>query len=402
MRKPDQHRRFVRRRGVTLIELMFAIGIMLVGLLGVAALIPLAGYEIGRGLTADRMSVTGRNAVQEFDIRNMRRADMYVNPDGTPFNPKFQSMHLFPASQRTLAFCIDPGYLHFHATNDLVNPPPANRTPLLFPSWGPLTSSPRKEARMHRIPLRNQPGGAIMNRLLAERLFVARDDLAVDRPADSTLPPAQVYGAGTTRRQYNGSFSWFATLVPELHQPKGQFDQYLLSIVVLEGRDLLYDTGLATTSRPRPISERVIEIDLLGGGFGGGQATLRTGGVSPVPIDVRSGDWIMLSAKAIVSPPIDVAITRINNNDPLNLVTRDYFRWYQVLNSELDPRQLNNGDWIRRISLEGPDWNRREWQDTTLPAALRMPTRAVVVRDAVGVFEKTIRLENTSLWDSAR
>jgi hypothetical protein len=399
MRKPDQHRRFVRRRGVTLIELMFAIGIMLVGLLGVAALIPLAGYEIGRGLTADRMSVTGRNAVQEFDIRNMRRVDMYVNPDGTRFNPKLQSMHLFPAPQRTLAFCIDPGYLHFHAGST----PPANRTPLLFPSWGPLTNSPLKEARMHRIALRNQPGGAIMHRLLAERLFVARDDLAVDRPADSTLPPAQVYGAGTTRRQYNGSFSWFATLVPELHQPQGKFfDQYLLSIVVLESRDLLYDTGLATTSRPLPISERVIEIDLLGGGIGGGEARLRTNGVSPVPIDVRSGDWIMLSAKAIVSPPIDVAIARINNNDPPNLDTRDFFRWYQVLNSELDPRRLDNGDWIRRISLEGPDWNRREWQDTTLPVALRMPTRAVVVRDAVGVFEKTIRLENTSLWDSAR
>ena len=106
---------------------------------------------------------------------------------------------------------------------------------------------------MHRITLRNQPGGTIMQRPLAERLFVARDDLAVERPVDPTLPPVQVYGSATSRRQYTGSFSWFATLVPELHQPKGQFDQYLLSIVVLEGRDLLYDTGLATTSRPRPI-----------------------------------------------------------------------------------------------------------------------------------------------------
>ncbi|MDP7204661.1 MAG: prepilin-type N-terminal cleavage/methylation domain-containing protein [Pirellulaceae bacterium] len=397
MRMHEKYRRCPHHRGVTLVELMFAIGILLVGLLGVAALIPLAGFEIDRGLTADRMSVTGRNAVQEFDIRSMRRADMYVNPDGTPFNPNFQSLHLFPAAQRSISFCIDPGYLHFHATNT----PPANRTPLLFPSFGPLTSLPEKEARMHRIALRNHPGGTIMHRLLAERLFVARDDLAIDRPSDPTLPPQQVYGSNTTRRQYNGSFSWFATLVPELHQPTGVFDQYLLSVVVLDDRDLLYDSGLGTTSRPRPIPERVVEIELLGGGFGGGAAILKTSSTSPVSIDVRSGDWIMLSARAIVSPPINVAIARINNSEPVNLVTRDYFRWYQVVSSELDPRPVAGGGWVRHISLEGPDWSRPEWWDTTLPAVLQMPTRAVMVRDAVGVFEKTIRLENTSLWDSA-
>ncbi len=103
MRMHEQYRRFPGHRGVTLVELMFAIGILLVGLLGVAALIPLAGYEMDRGLTADRMSVTGRNAVQEFDIRSMRRADMYVNPDGTPFNPNVQSLHLFPAAQRSIS-----------------------------------------------------------------------------------------------------------------------------------------------------------------------------------------------------------------------------------------------------------------------------------------------------------
>ena len=383
MRLHEQYRRFPGHRGVTLVELMFAIGILLVGLLGVAALIPLAGYEMDRGLTADRMSVTGRNAVQEFDIRSMRRKDMHVNWDGTPFRPEVQPLDLFPADQRSFSFCIDPGYLHFHANNLRSG----NRTALLFPSWGPLTNLPGKEARMHRIALRNQPGGIRMDRLLAERLFVARDDLAIDRPDDPTLPPQQVYGSNTTRRQYNGSFSWFATLVPELHQPTGIFDQYILSVVVLDDRDLLYDSGLATTSRPRPIPERVVEIELLGGGFGGGEAILKTRSTSPVSIDVRSGDWIMLSARAIVSPPP-------------NLVTRDYFRWYQVLSSERDPRPRGGGGWIRRISLEGPDWNRPEW-GTTLPDALQMPTRAVVVRDAVGVFEKTIRLENTSLWDSA-
>jgi len=400
MRMHDEQCRFSHRRGVTLIELMFACGIVLVGLLGVAALIPLAGWEIDRGLTADRMSVTGRNAVQEFDIRSMRRADMYVNPDGSPFNPRFQSLHLFPVAQQSLSFCIDPGYLHYHVGSTF----PANRTPLLFPSWGPVTNRLGTEARMHRITLRNQPGGTIMQRPLAERLFVARDDLAVERPVDPTLPPVQVYGSATSRRQYTGSFSWFATLVPELHQPSALFDQYLLSVVVLDDRNLNFNSVLTTTSRPKPVPERIVDIQLLGGGYGGGEASLLTSASSALSIDVRTGDWIMLSAKAIVSPPIHIAIARINNNEPLNLVTRDYFRWYQVSHSEFEPSPLPNGSgWFRRITLMGPDWNRREWEaNSTLPAVLQMPTKAVVVSDAVGVFEKTIRLENTSLWDSAQ
>ena len=236
-----------------------------------------------------------------------------------------------------------------------------------------------------------------MHRLLAERLFVARDDLAVDRPVDPTLPPEQVYGSAVSRRQYNGSFSWFATLVPELHQPTGVYDQYLLSVVVLDDRGLGYDSGLAAITRPEPVPERVVDIQLLGGGFGGGEAILRNSIASPLSIDVRTGDWIMLSAKAIISPPIPVAIAQ---NNP-NVVTRDYFRWYRVMNSEFEPRRRQDGpDWFRHVTLEGPDWNRREWQDATLPQMLQMPTRAVVVSDVVGVFEKTIRLENTSLWDS--
>ena len=86
--------RYARRAGVTLIELMFACGIILIGLLGVAALIPLAGFEIDRGLTADRMSAAGRNAVANFDIRSMRRADIYVNPNGTSFDPTIEKLQM--------------------------------------------------------------------------------------------------------------------------------------------------------------------------------------------------------------------------------------------------------------------------------------------------------------------
>ena len=412
----NRHRttdRFASRAGVTLIELMFACGIVLVGLLGVAALIPLAGFEIDRGLTADRMSAAGRNAVANFDIRSMRRADMYVNPDGTPFDPTVQQLPLYPPNSGSLSFCIDPGYLHFHLGGPA--PLPIGRSPRLFPSWGPQALSlihgnvpAAKQPRMHRVAIRNHPGGTLISRVLADKLFVAQDDLAIFRPADPTLPPVQVYGSGTqySRRQFNGNFSWLATLVPELNQPRSLYDQFILSIVVFDDRDARFDSGLGTNSRPEPIPERVLDIELLGGGFGGGEARLE--GPTATSVDVRSGDWVMLAAQAIVFPSIPVAIARLKASPPLasGKITRSHFRWYRVLHSELDPRPVA-GRWVRDITLEGPDWMRTEWLSVNLRQGdpdlreLYMPTQAIVIRDVVGVFEKTIRLENTSLWDAA-
>jgi prepilin-type N-terminal cleavage/methylation domain-containing protein len=307
MHNADGHLRRYAHRGVTLIELMFAIGIMLVGLLGVAALIPLAGYEIGRGLTADRMSATGRNAVAEFDIRSMRRHDMHVYYDGSQFN------------SNQAAFCIDP----------LGRSTAVNQS---FPLVGVGTG-----VTMPRISLRNRPGGQIMGRVQAERLFVARDDLAVQRLSDPTLPPQQVYGMPVSRRQYYGGFSWFATLVQEINKS----DQYVLSVVVLEDRNL-------------QAAEQELPVTHLGGS-GGGEVVL-TG-----QLDLRTGNWLMLTAAP------------------------NRFRWYRVMNSMMD---VDNSNPIEFVTLEGADI------DSDF-----VPVSAVLVPGVVGVFEKTIRLEDTSLWD---
>ena len=45
---------------------------------------------------------------------------------------------------------------------------------------------------------------------------------------------------------------------------------------------------------------------------------------------------------------------------------------------------------LRDVTLVGPDW---DWQNL-----IRTPTQVTIVRGAVAVFEKTIRLETSSLW----
>lgn len=303
------------RRGVTLIELMFSIGILLVGLLGVAALIPLAGWEIGRGLTADRMAAAGRNAVHEFDIRNMRRPEMWAKYDHS----------LFSLGDNVLSFCIDP--LGRKLIGDVGS--------AQFPRAGAGAG-----AAMQRISLFDRPGGTIMDRELAERIFMARDDLAVDRPDDPTLQPQHPPGTATGQRPYNGSFSWFATLV---RQVPGS-EEFVLSIVVLEDRDL--GAGGEVTSLS---NEQVWNVNLLNRVSGGEIEVLG----QP---DITTGGWLMLTS-------------------PLG-----HFRWYRVVNTSQDTGSTF-------VTLEGADIDFD-------------PTTAVLVPGVVGVLEKTIRLEGTSMWDT--
>ena len=67
----------VRRRGVSLLEVMFAIGVIAVGLLGVIAVLPLALSQVGRGDIADRSTRVGINAVAAFALLWMRNPDTW-------------------------------------------------------------------------------------------------------------------------------------------------------------------------------------------------------------------------------------------------------------------------------------------------------------------------------------
>ncbi|MEC9095883.1 MAG: hypothetical protein VX776_04575, partial [Planctomycetota bacterium] len=66
------------RSGVTIVEVLFAIGIVVMGLMGIGGLIMIAGTQLTQGLQADGMSNIGLNAVEEFDMRHLRHQDNLV------------------------------------------------------------------------------------------------------------------------------------------------------------------------------------------------------------------------------------------------------------------------------------------------------------------------------------
>lgn len=365
-----------RRQGVSLLEVMFSIGVAFVGLLGVTALIPVAVHYMGRGITADKVAAFGRSAISEFDIRHMHNPQMWLMPVGQNAFVSFQTDPALtlpdpntPAPwrpyvgnaqmARAASFCIDPLFVS-KVVPDLAGWSVGQQPPVdMFPAVEITT--PVTEARMARVTLRIAPGPTFgfMGSLQAEDIFYLTDDLVFDRPRDRTLPPIPEMGMGA-KRQFDGTLSWLATLTPVLlpASPASQQDLYTLSIVVLERRKLDATEG----------NERLVNVvDFGGGGEAGGDMTFaKRLPVSPdSDLELRAGDWVMLSG-------------RLANGTSL-------FRWYRIAAADPD---IQGGQ--RAVFLHGADW----------PAALVSQTQATIISGVVAVFEKTIRLEGASLWSN--
>jgi hypothetical protein len=315
------------RQGTSLLEVMFAMGVAIIGLLGVAALLPVAAHRMGRGLQADQIGAYGRAVVAEFDIRGMgqRRLFTWRNPN----NGNFERFN------QPGAFCLDPV---------VVSELPAMN---VFPSTPNSYNIPRVTLRRFSN-LANNP---LIQATLIDGLFRFDDDLVFNRPIDRTLPAVQLYSSDPVpsqpiKRQYNGRFTWMATLSPS--QTPTAPDLYTLSVVVFDGRD------------PDPANEVVMPIE-LGTGLGGGDVVFGQpiSGHALVDVDLRPDDWVMLSPQT----------------------TPRYVRWYRV--ASVDREVVGPG---KHGYLRGADWDRT------------VDTQATFIKGVVGVFEKTFRLEDSSLW----
>ncbi len=64
---------FLRRRGISLLEVLISIGIMAVGLISVMSLLPVGGIQAQKADIEQRKAETGLNIVREFKTRGMAR-----------------------------------------------------------------------------------------------------------------------------------------------------------------------------------------------------------------------------------------------------------------------------------------------------------------------------------------
>jgi Tfp pilus assembly protein PilV len=356
-----KNKRIHQSSGVTIIEVLFSIGIIVTGLLGVAGLIMVAGTQMTQGLAADAMSNAGLNAIAEFETRNMQNPDnmVWYGPKGSPPQPLFQSPDLYGTdsagqSIASPSFCIDPYFITQQFSDGKLD------TSSYFPGGAPTLKMKRVTLNNYTLPL-------------SREIFIAKDDLAFSTPASGTELPEQQWireglNGHTLKRANQAAYSWLAMLTPnrsrantaaavppKLSTSLEPTDHYLLSIVVFKNR-------VVTNTND---GEQFFEIEFLNGGFGGGEVQL-----SPTNSDdlyPKHGDWVMLSSGSQI---------------------KNFHRWYRITYIEDETRPPDtNPKYYRNATLKGPDWTRPEWHGTGTEKS-----RATFIPGVIGVFEKTIRL----------
>lgn len=307
--------------GISLLEVLVSLFILSVGLLSVAALIPIGKLALVNTNKSDRTGACGRAGLSEIRIRRMLDYTTWITNTG-PVPPG--------ATPGTIA--IDPlGYANgLNGMN-------------LGGAGGPIP----------RITLAWATGA---NVAMAEAVFRWPDELQFHSSDDSTdRPRALVYdstgnfviydppthGTNVTFAR-DGNFSWFITATPSPADVANGVTvanrrSYNVSVVVCHKREF-------TTA-----AERTAGANILGGGYGGGTITLINNDADTSPLVVRENEWILLYSATQCA-------------------------WYRAVSSVT----INNGD-TEWLSLVGPDWHGGAATAVVIPGVTGVYTTTVQV-----------------------
>lgn len=440
------------RRGVTIIEVLFATGIAITGLLGVASLLLMAGRQASQANRSLETQTLADDWYNEFTTRGMNRPENWIwyqdlasFPNASPrwigFS-KSQTGSTFSTGSRggrqirpagKTAVCIDPYF--FSDRNVRAALPPSGPytpsglwyRPSVFPyyedGFNPLVDSDfavgdgraqpwTDQPRMRRVSL-GQPG-QILSEKHVETLFASQGELttlvseedktipairgflSMPSPADASIP---IVAKGSNRTQY----SWLATLSPLEQSDHSSEEYYTLSLVTMYQRDRLVSAiprGSASTPSvdTKPQGERLTWVVPLSGNFYGGSGG-RVRLIASVATDdsVGVGDWIMLSKH--------VSGNSVTFNGNPAVEAYSVFRWYRIIAADAeatvslpgasDPSSDPWGNtpqeavWSREVVLDGPDWN---FTPIMAGVGLPAPTTGTLVKGAIAVHERVIEV----------
>jgi hypothetical protein len=425
--------------GVTLVEVLFAMVIVLVGLLGVAALIPLAGRQANDSYTITHASAEGQNWYRNLLFRNLKEPQptqpwLVADDVTTGSLVSVPTPSLLDANE---AYCIDPlfwsgqpvsntggiglydstvtgafrrAYFPYFTTN--YSP---FSLPISNDTTRPVNVSWAFQPRMHRVTFPSAAGGLLpIPAKVAESLFTTSDDLVVPKDEkDESLNGILGYfnnavgGIGQVASQRN--LSWMATLVPMEIDSATRPDSYTLSIIVFNRRNRRFeapgspipydappdDERTALVIVPAPTSGSALpnsNYSFSGGnGFSAGLIGAEYG-----ERKVGAGSWVMLSRQFTFPGSGNV---------------RHIHKWFKVVaaNAKVStpPTAIQNGSggyddpftgasipannlWYQQVNLMGPDWIFQIPVSGTTPLE---PTIATIVPDVVAVYERVIQVK---------
>ncbi len=467
------------RHAITLLEVLMSMFVLSVGLLSVAALLPVGTFQATRALLNDREAVLGQNAAREAKTRGVLRPDWWryatrVNnspydifgypyvvessggttiPAGTLIDPASgnaisDTSKGYPANNSVPLppVCVDPWMINMALKNKY------NAFQLAFVSSfaSANASSPLKMARVTLVQNSSNSAVSLASSLANDQGVVSADDLnfALDQSNPDTPPALGFNGNGMplgatlngvagngTKRNYNGQFTWAATLVPLYGDGVQVVNRNLmqLSVVVFNQR-----VALPTTA-PAGVTERgaLAVFKPANGGtqlYPPGNTAIKSSGSRGITaaeiqiadvslgtvtrdkadadLTVKPGEWIMLgtmvteyntSAPIYKSKDTNGTVTTVSSDqqgwdfsptpqNPPIPPSRPMFRWYRVMSAGpvLAPGQGDNlspSSYVRDVSISGPEWNMASVAAGSGPAKVQIgvgPTGPINARDNKG------------------
>jgi hypothetical protein len=338
------------RVGITLIEVLISMFVLLIGLLGVAAMFPAGRYEIMQGVKADYGAMLGRQMSRDIKARGFLNPTGWTSRDKSSGNP----IPAWDSTNPIQPFVNPQTGAHLTLMPVAIDPLglEVDSHAQLFPALVGSTSI----ARVYPTPQSINPA---IRKAIAQGLQLCPDDVVTQ--LDTTgrdKPPLQQpvpFGAATgsaIARASNGNYSWIATIVPDPTPQATIESKMTVSIAVFYKRDLSPVTDPFAPTPPSnlaPSYEALATLSFAGGNVHEAALVLKSDPARKFDKGVRPGQWIMVTDGT-------------------------GFRWYRIVSaSPMDAR-------IQQISLHGPDWN--------LASA-----DAWLFDGIISVYEKNISLE---------
>lgn len=431
------------RRGISLLEVLISMFVLLFGLMGVAAIFPVGNHYAAKGEQADRGTALAEAAMADLKARGMLNPNLwrYANrplDDNSGIAGTQPIPVLLPTGEFNVvpfdlatngpgyAFVIDPmgSALGFYDTTPItVNLdyfPYASLVDASTPEGAPNTLMPNEWRQnlpakqglvASRWPVRrisfqtpdpanptNPP--TLMNSRVAETVFRLHDDVTNELPKQDDRPAIQRWSVDTggypleepwnhtlLARQYAGAFSWLATIVPTSADS-------LAALQPLNSRfgSDLYEVSVAVFNKREPIppsaaTERLIEAQMLQGNelviYGTNTDDfLAAENVNNAVKDIRAGQWIAVSG---VHPTTGAFM----------------MKWYRILSLDdetqegqpiLDSSGNYNGSYpIRRAMLDGVDWPLTKLNAAGVRADIN--ARAILLPGVISVATQMLPME---------
>jgi len=401
--------KYLKKQGVTLIEVMFSIGVVLIGLLGLLSLMPLAGKRSQDAISLAAAAAIGDSVMNELlsrrPIGNGLLSDM--TDSLVTYNTTTTPPRLDVGSTAVGAICIDPIYkaqqapLTSNHYNDFFFPYfIATHDPLRNPSvagnpWPVLQPRLRRVGSFHTV------AAPSLGRVEQARMLVESNDaLTFDRPKDRSLnavlpglnaDPSHLLSYG--KRAPTGEYTWIATICP---LAGGRFAS--VSVIVVRNRDTEPDYPSITEETPlrNGISERLAYVANAAGFSGGAGGTVLLAASQNTLSKLRSNDWVMLSRGVVPgTAPVDIhrwfRVVSIDNEPVLHRTTATAPNLDTALGASV-PTAVGTDVWLQRVQLDGADWE--FGFDNDAASNFADNTFATILTDVVSVTERVVPISS--------